>query len=78
MASGSRVLVYIRKCADKAAVPAKFSECLLSAVRRGVREEAESECISVSCELRDQRFILAEASPGRVLQDERTTTSIHQ
>ena len=62
-ATGNRVLVHVRKCAGKSAVPAKFSECLLSAVSPGVREEAD--CVSVCCELKDQKFILWEASLGR-------------
>ena len=62
MATGKRVLVYIRKSLESSAVPAKFSECLLSAVSSGVRGDAD--CVSVGCELKDQRFILWEASLG--------------
>ena len=67
MATGNRVLVYIRKSLESAAVPAKFSECLLSAVSPGARQEAD--CVSVCCEMRDQRFILWEASQGREFKD---------
>ena len=73
-ATGKRVLVYIRKSAKMAAVPAQFSGCLLSAVSPGVREEAD--CVSVCCELRDQKFILSEASLGRVIQDKLTLCKI--
>ena len=70
--TGNRVLVHIKKCADRATVvPAKFSECLLSAVSAGKREDPHR--VSVCCELRDQKFILWDAALGVELLDSSCT-----